>query len=162
MQSIEKERVRRNTSEKNKERIDRQTFRNIAFYSRQPVVLQLKRITELEKEWDIERMLELNASLFALVGTLLSGRNKRWLLLPGMVTAFLAQHAIQGWCPPLSLFRALGFRTRSEIDQEKYTLKALLENSRGNKSLRRAWADVRNDRGKPGGPVKRKGRLSFG
>ena len=162
MQSTEKERVRRNTSEKNKARIDKQTFRNIAFYSRQPALVQLKRLEELEKEWDIERMLELNASLFAFAGTLLSARSKWWLVLPGMVTAFLAQHAIQGWCPPLPLFRALGFRTRSEIDQEKYTLKALRENQNGNKNLRRAWAEVRNDRGSPRGPMKRKGRLSFG
>jgi hypothetical protein len=42
-----------------------------------------------------------------------------------MVLGFFAQHAIQGWCPPLPLFRKLGYRTRKEIDKEKYALKLL-------------------------------------
>jgi hypothetical protein len=41
------------------------------------------------------------------------------------VTAFLFQHAVQGWCPPLPILRRLGFRTASEIDTERYALKAL-------------------------------------
>ncbi|AHM62364.1 hypothetical protein D770_20575 [Flammeovirgaceae bacterium 311] len=31
---------------------------------------------------------------------------KRWLILPGVVAPFLLQHSLQGWCPPLSVFRA--------------------------------------------------------
>ncbi|HSH82103.1 MAG TPA: hypothetical protein VLA19_26550 [Herpetosiphonaceae bacterium] len=42
-----------------------------------------------------------------------------------MVLPFLVQHAVQGWCPPLLVIRALGVRTRKEIDVEKYALKAL-------------------------------------
>jgi DNA-binding transcriptional ArsR family regulator len=38
---------------------------------------------------------------------------------------FLFQHATQGWCPPLPLFRKRGVRTRKEIEREKYALKAL-------------------------------------
>jgi hypothetical protein len=34
--------------------------------------------------------------------------------------------AVQGWCPPVSLFRRLGFRTQREIDEERFALKALL------------------------------------
>lgn len=41
------------------------------------------------------------------------------------VLGFLFQHAVQGWCPPVSLLRRLGFRTSSEIDAERYALKAL-------------------------------------
>jgi hypothetical protein len=51
--------------------------------------------------------------------------NKRWLALPALVLAFLFQHAVQGWCPPIALFRRLGARTRKEIDVEKYALKFL-------------------------------------
>jgi hypothetical protein len=51
--------------------------------------------------------------------------NRRWLILPTVVVGFFMQHAIQGWCPPLPLLRKLGFRTRKEIDQEKYALKIL-------------------------------------
>jgi hypothetical protein len=51
--------------------------------------------------------------------------NKKWLALPAVVLTFLVQHAIQGWCPPIPLFRSLGARTRKEIDLEKYALKVL-------------------------------------
>ena len=48
-----------------------------------------------------------------------------WIALPIVAGAFLFQHAIQGWCPPVPIFRRLGVRTRDEINREKYALKAL-------------------------------------
>ena len=51
--------------------------------------------------------------------------DRRFYLLPGLVGAFLLQHAIQGWCPPVPIFRRLGFRTAGEIDEERHTFKAL-------------------------------------
>ncbi|MFD1862997.1 hypothetical protein [Planococcus chinensis] len=36
------------------------------------------------------------------------------------------QHAIQGWCPPLSVIRRMSVRTMKEIDQEKEALQELL------------------------------------
>jgi hypothetical protein len=81
----------------------------------------------LEKEeWDIEYCLEANASSLALGGLLLGAFvDRRLLILPALLMAFLLQHALQGWCPPVPLFRRLGFRTVSEIDEEPYALKAL-------------------------------------
>ncbi|WP_445503783.1 hypothetical protein [Microvirga sp. G4-2] len=84
------------------------------------------RLRELDREWDVERMLEANASTLAFTGTVLGATvDKRWLALPALVTAFLFQHAAQGWCPPLSILRRLGFRTAREINTERYALKAL-------------------------------------
>jgi hypothetical protein len=84
------------------------------------------RLAELDREWDIERMLELNAATVSLLGLALGATvSRRWYALPAVVAAFLAQHAVQGWCPPLPIFRRLGVRTQSEIDQERYALKAL-------------------------------------
>jgi hypothetical protein len=57
--------------------------------------------------------------------------NRRWYLLPGVVGGFLLQHALQGWCPPLPLFRRLGVRTSSEIEEER---RALLDIRRGNET----------------------------
>ena len=37
----------------------------------------------------------------------------------------MLQHALQGWCPPLPLFRRLGFRTQEEIARERYALKGM-------------------------------------
>ncbi len=84
------------------------------------------RLDELNKEWDIERTLEANAATAVLVGVTLGATvDKRWYLFPGIVAGFLLQHALQGWCPPLPLFRRLGVRTASEIGHERYALKAL-------------------------------------
>lgn len=84
------------------------------------------RIAELDREWDIERYLEVLAPMFALSGITLGVlRDRRWLLLAGGVLAFLVQHALQGWCPPLAVLRRMGVRTRREIDEERYALKAL-------------------------------------
>jgi hypothetical protein len=84
------------------------------------------RIQELDREWDIERLLEANAATISLVGLGLGAfLDRRFLLLPAAVASFLLQHALQGWCPPVPLFRSLGVRTASEIDEERYALKAL-------------------------------------
>lgn len=84
------------------------------------------RLQALDEEWDIERLLETNAASAVLIGSALGLTvNKRFFLLPAVVAGFLLQHAIQGWCPPLPIFRRLGFRTAAEIDYERYALKAL-------------------------------------
>ncbi|WP_343217042.1 hypothetical protein [Hymenobacter profundi] len=85
-----------------------------------------KRIEELDQEWDLDRVLMANASTLSLLGFAASRAvSRRWLVLPGVVSSFLLWHALQGWCPPLPVFRKLGYRTRREIDAEKYALKAL-------------------------------------
>lgn len=117
------DRVRKNTPDVINEKIDQKTQQNIQYYSTRDESAIKERIKELDKEWDVERTLELNASLIALGGIILGATiHKRWLILPFMVTSFLAQHAIQGWCPPLPLFRKMGIRTRKEIDKERYAL----------------------------------------
>ncbi len=84
------------------------------------------RLDELDHEWDIERTLEANAATLALTGTLLGAFvDRRFLVLPAVVTGFLLQHALQGWCPPVPVFRRLGIRTTTEIDRERAALKAL-------------------------------------
>lgn len=83
-----------------------------------------RRIDELEREWDIERVLEANAGTLALFGTWMSLRRGRaWALLPLVVTVFLIQHAVQGWCPPMFVLRRLGLRSRQEIEAERWALK---------------------------------------
>lgn len=84
------------------------------------------RIAELEREWDIERVLEANAATIALIGLGLGASvDRRWFALPAIVAGFLLQHAVQGWCPPLPLFRRLGVRTAREIHEEIVALKLM-------------------------------------
>ena len=119
-------RVRQNTSEKKNRKIDRRIIMNIEKYRNYSDQEIAGRLEELRKEWDIEKTLEVNASAFALTGVVLGALvNKKWLILPGVVTAFLLQHGLQGWCPPLPLFRSMGIRSRREIDEEMYALKII-------------------------------------
>jgi hypothetical protein len=68
------------------------------------------------------------ASSLSLTGLMLGGtKNRRWFILPTVVLSFFLMHAVQGWCPPLPILRRLGFRTREEIDRERYALKAIFD-----------------------------------
>jgi hypothetical protein len=81
---------------------------------------------ELDNEWDVERYLETMAPTFTLTGLLFGLTvSRRWLALPVVVQSFFLLHALQGWCPPLPVLRRLGVRTSTEINQERYALKAL-------------------------------------
>jgi hypothetical protein len=121
----ETDRVRRHTSPAVRQTIDAKTRQNVEVHAMSPAEVD-DRIAKLETEWDIERVLETNASLLALGGVVLGATvSKKWLLLSGGVLAFLFQHATSGWCPPLPVLRRLGVRTRREIDRELYALKAL-------------------------------------
>jgi Protein of unknown function (DUF2892) len=120
------ERVAGHTSDEINDRIRWETDRRVAVLARSGPQAIEARLAELDREWDIERCLETGAASLMLVGTLLGvGVDRKWFLLPGAVGAFLLQHALQGWCPPLPVLRRLGVRTADEINQERFALKAL-------------------------------------
>jgi hypothetical protein len=122
----ESDRVRNNTAPQVLEEIDAEIEAHIESYKSWPRYRLDQRIRELEQEWDIERVLQTNASAVALTGLCLGTTvNRKWLLLTGAVLGFLMQHALQGWCPPVPVFRRLGVRTQGEIDREISALRAL-------------------------------------
>ena len=130
--SNETDRVRAATNSDVLREIDEKIDCQIRYYATQPREVISRRILELEREWDIERWLESNASALAFTGVALGiFSSKKWLILSALVTGFLFQHATQGWCPPVPVLRRLGVRTRSEIDREKYALKMLRGDFRG-------------------------------
>lgn len=123
---FESERVRRNTAPEVNEKIDETVRECVRQYALAPKDALSRRIDELDREFDIERMLQTNASLAALTGILLGVTvNRRWLAFSTGVLGFLLLHATQGWCPPLPVLRRLGVRTRSEIERERFVLKFL-------------------------------------
>jgi hypothetical protein len=95
------------------------------------------RIAELDREWDVDRALFVN---FALVGgamfaTGLVKRERRgffgregkgFLAFFGVQLGFLLLHGLVGWCPPVPVFRRLGFRTAREIESERKALERAL------------------------------------
>lgn len=84
------------------------------------------RLRQLDDEWDVDRVLTLNGSAISLFGVLvgLLGR-KRWYVIAMIVQALMIQHEAQRCSAAGSLLRSLGFRTKEEIEQERYALKLL-------------------------------------
>lgn len=119
------DRVPDHTAESVNRRIEQSMAERVAALAANPQRVEA-RLRELDREWDIERTLEANAASVALAGIGLAAFvDMRWLVLPAAVVGFLLQHAVQGWCPPLPVFRRLGFRTAHEIEEERQALKAL-------------------------------------
>lgn len=137
-------RVRKNSTDSANLKIDEKTLDNIRRYcdlSEQEIT---ERIKELDEEWDIERTLEINMSTLALSGIALSiFGNRKWLALPTVVLGFFVQHALQGWCPPVPIFRFFKVRTRNEINQEKHALKALRGDFENLRAAEEAFVAVR-------------------
>ena len=118
-------RVANNTAPEINAKIMAKTEANIARFGAATASIDA-RLEQLDREWDTERLMETNAAAVAFIGVLLGMTvHWAWLFLPLFVTAMLLVHALQGWCPPLSIIRRLGFRTAREIDDERTALKVL-------------------------------------
>ena len=117
-------RVEENTPEEINRRIRRDLKARVLYFAQRPEEID-RRLDELDHEWDIERLLQANAGVLSLMGLTFGVLRSRWYILPAAAAAFLIQHAVQGWCPPVSLFRRIGIRTTREINHERYALKAL-------------------------------------
>ena len=120
-----KQRVPKHTAPAVNQRISRATTERVKYFEKHKREIS-GQLRELDKEWDIERAIEANASAVAFIGVVLGYFvHPYFLALPALVTAFLFQHAVQGWCPPVPILRRLGFRTVYEIEDEAQALKAL-------------------------------------
>ena len=117
------DRIRRHTSPDVNAAIDRSSRASIddaVSAGRDAIVARLK---ELDREWDVDRALMTN---FAIAGSITHELGHR--VHRGFTPFFRAQmgfllmHAVVGWCPPLVLFRRLGFRTAKEIAAERSAL----------------------------------------
>lgn len=121
------ERVAQNTSPDVNTKIQQDIAKSLDFYQANPQLIH-SRLRELNQEWDIERVLETNASTLIMATSALGFTvNRKFFAVPFIVGAFLLQHALQGWCPPLPILRRLGYRTTREIQQERNALEHILE-----------------------------------
>jgi hypothetical protein len=121
-----RERVPEHTAEHVNEQIRRQTEASVRRVAAAGPEAIDRRLRELDAEWDIERYLETMAPTFTLIGMALGLTvSRRFFVIPFAVQTFFLQHAVQGWCPPIPVLRRMGVRTLTEIDEERYALKAL-------------------------------------
>lgn len=119
------DRVRQSTAPELNQQIDRQTDANILHYANASPEVIDERIAQLDCEWDIDRLLGANAATLALAGlglVLGATRDRKWLVLPGIILPLVLQQGLRGWSPPLPALRHLGLRTRGEIDRERQAL----------------------------------------
>jgi len=107
-------------------RIQGRTLHDVSrFIGADPVFID-ERLRELEREWDIQRTLEANASGLSLAGFALGLTvDRRFLALPAVMAAFLLQQALQGWSLPVPLLRRMGIRTAREIQDEVLALRIM-------------------------------------
>ena len=117
-------RVRMNTHPSINSQIDRQINLKEDYYREASITELSQRIKELDNEWDTERTLEVSFASLVILSTLMGTySSKKWYAVGGVAAGFMLQHALQGWCPPLSLIRRLGIRTADEINREKTIVK---------------------------------------
>lgn len=82
-----------------------------------------RRLRELDEEWDLESVLESQASVVAALGTMTGAVvNRRVPALPVSMTASLVRLAANSLLPVVPLLRRLGLRTSREIEIERLAL----------------------------------------
>jgi hypothetical protein len=124
---VSSDRVREHTGDEVQAEIDQETQRRVESLHGASTEVLTGRLDDLRREWDVERALEVNASTLILISSIAAGvRTRSWgFAAPAVVAAFLLQHGLQGWCPPLPVLRRLGFRTQREIDAERTAVRLL-------------------------------------
>lgn len=85
------------------------------------------RLKQLEVETSVEQIFELHDAANVTAGVLLSllTRKKKWLVLPLLVSVVQSVQALYGVRLGTSLLHKYGYRTKAEIEKERYALKAL-------------------------------------
>jgi hypothetical protein len=128
------DRVRAHTSRKALARIDQETKLSLDRHARGSLLAMLRRLHDLDREWDLDRWVMVGFAGAAGASAALSLWQASRRGRPGPFTAvlaaqlcFLAFHAVRGWAPPVALLRRLGVRTRQEIEAERYALEQLLD-----------------------------------
>jgi hypothetical protein len=113
---------------KSRKEADRDTARSIRYYSSRPIHFVNKRIEELTEEIPLEALVYRGGAILSIVSlTLLLLRHKykaAWAL--AVATAALQlQYSYQGRTGLTDILRKRGYRSRKEIEAEKYSLEAI-------------------------------------
>jgi hypothetical protein len=121
----EADRIRRRTAAEVLRRIDDVTVASLNRCADSPEAIDA-RLAGLDREWDTDRALEIEAAMMGLLGLALGTFVRKELLaLPAIVASAVLVQSTMGRYPLMPLFRRLGLRTSREIERERYALKAL-------------------------------------
>ncbi|HSU54737.1 MAG TPA: hypothetical protein VLT36_11815 [Candidatus Dormibacteraeota bacterium] len=146
-------RIRRLTAEGLNNDFEREARARVAYYASRPEQIE-RRLRELDDEWDIERVIELEVAGTVFTGFFLGiTLSKKWFLLPAIASAMLLLHSARGTYPLLPLLRRLGFRSANEIARERYALKAVRGDFEGvSESEEQKRVQTAFDAAQPSGP----------
>lgn len=85
-----------------------------------------ERLVEIESEWSAGRLTKASIGVLLLTGIALAVFvSPVWMILPLLCGLFLLQYLFGRGSWLAAAFHGLGYRASSEIDQEKFALKAL-------------------------------------
>jgi hypothetical protein len=113
---------------KSRREVDRDTARNILFYSSRPIHLVNQRIEELAHEIPLEALVYRGGAALTIVSLtllLLRHRYKAAWAMAVAIALLQLQYSCQGRNGLSDLLRKRGYRARKEIEAEKYSLEAL-------------------------------------
>ncbi|MDX2187295.1 MAG: hypothetical protein SFV32_10205 [Opitutaceae bacterium] len=120
------DRVRRHTSTAMQAKLDAEMADRVRFYADKSRERISERIGELQREWSIERHMQVNVAAAGLMtGALALSRNRAWGLVAAASAGVLLLHAVEGSRPSLCAARLARLRSRAEINREIYALKVL-------------------------------------
>lgn len=120
------DRVRRHTAAQVLRRIDDDTLAHLGAYAEADDADVHHRLQDLDREWDTDRALEVEAATVGLAGLALGVLVRPvFLAVPAFAAAAVLTQALTGRYPLMPLFRRLGLRTAKEIARERHALKAL-------------------------------------
>ncbi len=116
------------TGARPRKEVDRGTARSIQFYSGRPSHFVSRRIEELKQEIPLEALVYRGGAALTIAGmTLLLLKRKiraAWILTV-VIAALQLQYSYQGRNALIEILRRRGYRSRKEIEAEKYSLEAL-------------------------------------
>lgn len=119
-------RVELNTSPALNRKFQRQLEANISRYMGADRAAIDRRLRELDREWNVERLIETEAPLMIGLGIALGLlKDRKWFAVSAFAASMVILHSLQGWYPLIPVFRRLGLRTQNEIEEERNALRML-------------------------------------
>ncbi|MDQ3002014.1 MAG: hypothetical protein M3Y08_12240 [Fibrobacterota bacterium] len=110
------------------EKIDSEskTWDNVRFYGSLGKEGLTERIGSLEEEWDMAKFVTVSLAGMGLFGLVMGLFGSRvWRVLTWISLPLLFLYGQEKWRPSEGMLKSLGLRSRRDIDEEKYALKAL-------------------------------------